>query len=137
MGSTYTVRNWDVYKNGHSYADKARALKKSDIDKWYCKYIDGNYSDSLSIPKLPQTTENKLISTLNNGMFYWIGEPFHSNSWGSMYCFSPMSGGFGGRSECACGVRVVVDLKSQTRFGEIPEKKMDDSYEYNVWSIIG
>ncbi len=72
LGTTYTPRDWSTYKNEHEYVEEARAMKKSDLDKWYGKYIDSAISDSYNITKVPANTDNKLISVVRNGMYYWI-----------------------------------------------------------------
>ena len=111
---------------------KQEQWKKSDLDEWYGKYIDSAISDSYKITKFPANTDNKLISVVENGMFYWLCSARSNNN---VYCVGPYSRIVGGSYNRACGVRALVTLKSDVEFGEKPTTETHDGFEYNKWSI--
>ncbi len=131
-GQPSNPRNWNSdYVQGN--ATSARAMKKSDLDEWYGKYIDSEITDSDKISKFPENTANKLISVVENGMDYWLCSAYDNSD---LYCVSlglrkVAHGNRGGR-----GVRVLVSLESGVKFIETPAKKDQiDGFEYNNWSI--
>ena len=79
-GKLSEPRNWSMYKNGHEYVKEARAMKKSDLDEWYNKYIDGSIDDSYKISSFPENNTDKLISVVENGMYYWLCSAFNYRS---------------------------------------------------------
>ncbi len=131
-GQPSNPRNWNSdYVQGN--ATSARAMKKSDLDEWYGKYIDSEITDSYKISRFPENTANKLISVVENGMNYWLCSAYDNSD---LYCVSlglrkVAHGNRGGR-----GVRVLVSLESGVKFIETPAKKDQiDGFEYNNWSI--
>lgn len=129
-----TPRIWTDYINTAKYGNSARAMKKSDLDIWYGKYVDSNISDSWNIDRFPQNTDNKLISTVENGYYYWLSSAHYGGS--LVYHVHPGNrdvhdhGGIRAR-----GVRLLVSLKSEVKFEETPEKVEHDGFSYNKWII--
>lgn len=114
-----TPRIWTDYINTAKYGNSARAMKKSDLDIWYGKYVDSNISDSWNIDWFPQNTDNKLISTVENGYYYWLSSARRD------YCVcygDPDSRFVRSYDDCiAFGVRLLVSLNSEVKFEETPE----------------
>ena len=134
LGSTYVTKDWNMYKNADLYATDARAMQKRDLYAWYKKYIDSSIDDSWDI-NLPSNTENKLISTVENGFYYWLCSPAYSST-DYIYIVNPetryVTGTMG---KFAGGVRVLVSLTSDVKFKEVPEKVEQDGFLYNKWII--
>ncbi len=128
-----TPRVWNDYINTAKYANSARAMKKSDLDVWYGKYIDNSITDSWDIDSFPQNADNKLISTVENGYYYWLSSAYYDSI---VYFVDPGhrfvdNDGIDG----AFGVRLLVSLTSEVKFGETPEKVVHDGFSYNKWII--
>lgn len=127
-----TPRIWTNYINTAKYANSARAMKKSDLDMWYGKYINRSITDSWDIDNFPQNTENKLISTVENGYYYWLSSAGNGDG---VYRVSPDNRYVDISSDGADGVRLLVSLKFEVKFGETPEKVEHDGFSYNKWII--
>lgn len=140
IGDMYTTRDWSMYENESQYAiltnnttQNARAMRKSDLDMWYGKYIDNTINDSYNITRFPANTENKLISTVENGFYYWLACAGNSDAlnYVTPKYYNVGSGGSGDTR----GVRVLVTLSSKVKFEEVPEKVEQDGFSYNKWII--
>ncbi len=127
-----TPRIWTDYINTAKYGNSARAMKKSDLDTWYGKYIDNSITDSWDIDSFPQNTDNKLISTVENGYCYWLSSA--DDDYG-VYYVRPDLRFVGNLSDFAFGVRLLVSLTSEVKFGETPGKVEHDGFSYNKWII--
>ncbi len=125
-------RAWINYVNAIQYAKSARAMKAEDLEIWYNKYIDRDLIGWSSITSFPLNAENKLISTMENGYYYWL--PTTSSDFGVPAMFSDIRHitDYGDR---ACGVRILVSLTSEVKFGETPGKVEHDGFSYNKWII--
>lgn len=130
----FTPRAWNDYLNEEQYANSARAMKKSDLDTWYGKYVDSSITDTRNISAFPLITENKLISMVDIGAYYWT--PFALSHVGMAYVditsrrIEQHNG-----SGYAFGVRILVSLAPEVKFSEKPEKIEKDGFLYNKWSI--
>ena len=131
-GELSEPRNWSMYKNGHEYVKEARAMKKSDLDEWYNKYIDGNIDDSYEISSFPENNTDKLISVVENGMYYWLCSAY---DYGTMSCVDPDYRFVGNLYDGAVGVRALVTLKSEVKYDKA-ESVAHDDFTYNKWNII-
>ncbi len=132
-----TPRVWTDYINRAKYANSARAMKKSDLDVWYGKYIDNTITDSWYIDSFPQNADNKLISTVENGYYYWLSSAHHDNL---VSYVDPDDRCVFGYDDYfvyayASGVRLLVSLTSEVKFGETPGKVEHDGFSYNKWII--
>ena len=132
LGSTYIAKDWSIYKNTNLYATNARAMQKSDLDTWYGKYIDSNITDSWNIDRFPLNTDNKLISTIENGFSYWLSSARNDNG---LYYVNSYYRYVDSHNGNTYGVRVLVTLTSDVKFNETPEKVEQDGFSYNKWII--
>ncbi len=127
-----TPRIWSNYINTAKYANNARAMKKSDLDEWYGKYIDSSITDSWNIDSFPLNADNKLISIVENGYYYWLSS---AGSDFSVCAVAPVSRYMHRGCDSEGGVRLLVSLKSEVKFNETPEKVEHDGFSYNKWII--
>lgn len=127
-----TPRVWADYVNATKYANSARAMKESDLDIWYGKYIDSSISGTWDIDSFPLNADNKLISIVENGYYYWLPT---ASTWDQVsrvdYDRRRVYDVFNG----SYGVRLLVSLTSEVKFGETPEKVEHDGFSYNKWII--
>ena len=128
----FIPREWQEYINEMQYANTARAMQKSDLDTWYSKYMNS------SIPRvLPLNTANKLISTVENGYYYWLCTMSDD---AEIYLLNPASRGVeinksNQIGNDIMGVRILVSLTSNVKFNNVPEKIEQDGFSYNKWII--
>ena len=132
LGTTYTKRDWSIYKNETQYANNARALTKGDLDTWYGKYIDSSITDTWDVSSFPANDANKLISTVENQCYYWLSS---ASSAIGVYVVDPGRRGVNIYVNHALGVRVLVALASEVKFEETPEEVEKDGFTYNKWII--
>ena len=125
-------KDWSIYENETQYANSARALTKGDLDTWYAKYIDAQYTDSWKIPNFPANTANKLISTVENQCYYWLSS---ANTGNYVYFVHPVSRRVDYYYDRPHGVRVLVSLTSEVKFEATPEEVEKDEFTYNKWII--
>ncbi len=133
LGSEYMPRDWSMYKNGHEYVKEARAMKKSDLDEWYNKYIDDNITDSYNIDSFPANDTDKLISVVENGMYYWLCSAHDAID---VCCVSVSRRCVSCADAVAHGVRVLVTLNSEVKYDKATESEKHDGFTYNKWNII-
>ena len=126
-------RDWSMYKNGHEYVKEARAMKKSDLDEWYNKYIDDNITDSYNIDSFPANDTDKLISVVENGMYYWLCSAHDAID---VCCVSVSRRCVSCADAVAHGVRVLVTLNSEVKYDKATESEKHDGFTYNKWNII-
>ncbi len=129
-GQESDVRDWSDYVQGNVIS--ARAMKKSDLDSWYKKYINENVENLYEIDSFPENTANKLISIVENGMYYWLCSADYGRN---LFCVDPDHRFVCGGSGVARGVRVLVSLKSGVKFNSTTEKVEKDNFTYNKWTI--
>ncbi len=130
-GQPSDPRNWNSdYVQGN--ATSAKAMKKSDLDSWYKKYIDENVWDSDRMGRFPENAANKLISVVENGMDYWLCSAYDD---GELYMVSPDMRCVTRGNRGGWGVRVLVSLESGVKFNSAKEKVEKDNFTYNEWII--
>ena len=128
-----------MYKNTEQYASSARALTKTDLDKWYAKYIDSSITDSWNA-SFQENDENKLISIVGNQMSYWLGQTVFGE--GAYYVWAGINyvdhlEGYVSEDDfnAEYGVRVLVTLTPEIKFEETLEEVEEDGFSYNKWII--
>ena len=127
-----TPRIWSDYINTAQYANSAKSIKVEDLDIWYKKYIDSDIESWSSITSLPLKADNKLISILENGYDYWLSSAGTDFSVPKVFSDIRYITDYG---NSACGIRLLVSLTSEVKFGEKPEKVEHDGFSYNKWII--
>ncbi len=133
-------RNWSLYKTQHS--SEVKSLNLNDFETWYKKYINSEiiiddiiYGSGYDDYSMPENTTNKLISVIDNGFYYWIGNIYLDSGGYGMYYFNPNRRNLGVNSENCYGVRLVTTLKSDVKFEGTPEKIEQNGFSYNKWTI--
>lgn len=125
-------RIWMNYVNTTQHANGARAMKAEDLGIWYNKYIDSDIYSWSSIASFPLNTENKLISTVENGYYYWLSSVGSDFSVPVLFSDIRYIADYG---DSACGVRILVSLTSEAKFKGTSKKVEHDGFSYNKWII--
>ena len=94
--SKYQKRNWNNYVNVGQKAISATVLTKSELDRWYRKYIDmGSNETSYNFPTFQKIYSEPYIkyqSVIDNYSMYWLITKIYSLA--AIY-FNPGAGGGG------------------------------------------
>ena len=142
--SDYQNRSWNDYVNVSQKAESATVLTKSELDRWYSKYIvaDANtYIDETFQRIYNEYTEYQ--NMIDNNSYYWFCESYDSESlfFNRTYFRDLEYGTFG-----ADGLRILVTLSSDALFsaektgtktvtgGNTTTYGGDQTY--NVWNIV-
>lgn len=132
-----TPRDWTIYENNYAINNTARTIRKNDLNTWYNKYVDNaTSSDEWDIPN---DINNKLNSIVNIRYDYLLTDAYDDYDTPRtfiMYARWSRSISYNdGEDDGVYGVRILVNLKNNTRFNETPTKIQKDGFSYNKWTI--
>lgn len=128
-----TPRDCSSYINESQHAIRAMLFKTINLSTWYKTNIDGTVNNitDMDMRRFPSNTQNKLISTVNNGFNYWLGNYATGDSY--VYIVDKEERYMHYTAQHTMGVRIIVTIGEGAKFEGKPEKINQDGFTYNKW----
>ena len=140
---TYQKRDWSPYVNTAQKALSARALRKTDLDNWYSKYIisSADTYDWEIYRKIYLGPYIKYQNLIDNNAYFWLGEALWDRG---LYGTWPNSRILGdAESDAAFGIRVLITLSTDVALEKVGTRTITGGnmvtyggpQTYNIWNI--